>query len=408
MSIAGRLAGIARRGFVLGLNLIVYPLAGLWPRSATSWVFGDSSGLFMGNPKYLFLWMTLHRSDIRVAWLSKNPDTVRMLRRFGFQAHRRSSFGGFWAALRSKVFVSGHNIAHVSAQLSKGATHLNVWHGVGLKAVGNAYRGSGRTQDRSARAAGLLQRLQRRHLTPMDRVLVTTSDFTQQHFSSQFGIPVEDCPPLGYSRLDWAFDQELAARARELDRACGFALLPDGVEEAYLYLPTFRDSQRPFLKEALPDLPRLSAILRARKAVLFLKPHPKTPVEDLAGLDNIRLWPDHIDFNTYLGEISALITDYSSVLYDHLAVRDDGIILYTFDMADYLARDRNISYPFEENVIGVRANSFNELCNALSNGAALRALPQAELVRLRERFWGGSARPASPVIVDYTMRRLEG
>jgi len=93
MSIAGRLAGIARRGFVLGLNLVVYPLAGLWSRSATSWVFGDSSGLFMGNPKYLFLWMTLHRPDIRVAWLSKNPDTVRMLQRFGFQAHQRSSFG---------------------------------------------------------------------------------------------------------------------------------------------------------------------------------------------------------------------------------------------------------------------------------------------------------------------------
>jgi len=404
MSASSRLVGAARRLFVLGLNLIVYPLAGLWPRSPKRWVFGDSSGLFMGNPKYLFLWLTLHRPDIQVAWLTKNPGTVRMLRRFGMEAHRRSSLGGSWAALRSKVFVSGHNIAHVNAQLSKGATHLNVWHGVGLKAVGNAYRGSGRGQ---RIAPGRLQRLQSRHLMPMDRVLVTTSDFTQRHFSSQFDIPAQQCPQLGYSRLDWAFDPALADRARELDLACGFELRPAGVREAYLYLPTFRDSQRPFLKEALPDLPRLSAILRTRDALLYLKPHPKTPVEDLAGLDNIRLWPAHIDFNTYLGEISALITDYSSVLYDQLLVRDDGIILYTFDMADYLAKDRNISYSFEDNVIGVRADSFDALCDALRDGAALQPLPAAELARLRERFWGGSPRPASPAIVDYMMRRLQ-
>ena len=77
--------------------------------------------------------------------------------------------------------------------------------------------------------------------------------------------------------------------------------------------------------------------------------------------DDIALWPDSIDPNGYPGEIDVLITDYSSVLYDHIYSHDRGVILYVFDYEDYQARERDLLYPFEENVAGVRAETSEQI-----------------------------------------------
>jgi len=397
---------VLKRAGVLALNLAAFPLSGLMPRSPRQWVFGDTSNTFAGNPKYLFLWLSIHQPELRLTWITKHPATRNMIRANGYRAYTRSSPGGIWAALRAKVYVYGHSVAHINAQLCKGALYLNVWHGVGLKAVGYEYKGAGRGLRKEKLT--WFDHVRRRHRQIQLTALVTTSDFMQDHFSREFRIPRERCPQLGYSRLDWAFDPQLAAASRAIDARSGFQIKPDGFDELAIYMPTFRDSRRPFLQEALLDLARLSAALRERRTLLYLKPHPKTPVEDLSEFNNIRMWPDAVDVNAYLADFDVMITDYSSVLYDYLLVKDTGALLYTFDMDDYLAKDRNLSYPFEENVAGLRVNTFAELCRALAEGSAQDPSITPDVLRLREKFWGGSARPASPAIYRYMQEMYLG
>src|SRR4051812_44284140 len=90
-------AEIAARFF---RNLVLDPLSGMIPRSSRRWVFGYTGELFADNPKYLFLWMRLHRPDIDVRWISGSFRTVGMLRRAGHPSHWRWSPAGMLAAAR--------------------------------------------------------------------------------------------------------------------------------------------------------------------------------------------------------------------------------------------------------------------------------------------------------------------
>lgn len=386
------------------MALTLYPLSRLVPRSRRQWAFGHAGDQFAGNPKYLFLWMAIHRPDLRVSWITGNEAVRRMLRNAGYRAYRRWSVGGMIATLRARVFVFAHGLGNVNATLSGGAYLLNLWHGVGLKAIHLGFaRGKTAEARRVAGGSRLRRALAAEYLRPYD-ALVTTSDMMQAHFARQTELPPERCPQLGYPRLDGHADPALRAAVEAFDKANGFTWNADGFAETYIYMPTYRDTGRPFLDVALPDLDRLQRVLAKRNALLWVKPHPDTRGQ-LDERANIRRWDDRIDVNAYLPRMTGLITDYSSVLYDYLFARDTGAILYTFDLDSYLAADRDLVHPFEENVAGVRVADFDGLCAALESGAAL-APDRGQAATIRDRFWGGSPACASAAIVAWVEARL--
>ncbi len=387
-----------------GLNTTLLPLSRLVPRQADQWLFMHQGGLFAGNSRYLFLWMALYRPDIQVVWLAENEETRRLIAGSGLAAHRRWSWKGIVASLRSSVFVYCHTLSDINIPLSGGAMLLNLWHGVGIKAT--------MLGDKT----GIMSRYQRYGSNPLARTVfyeylkkpdavATTSAFMQSHFSSQFEIPFDRCPQLGYARLDAFSDARLRRKSEEIDQNQGFEFNPRGFKEVYIYMPTWRDTGRPFLEEAIPDLERLSSALRERDALLYVKLHPRTADVWQGDMDNITLWPNETEVYTYLHRLDSLITDYSSVLYDFIFVRNAGILLYVFDYEKYLAVDHSIMYPFDENTAGRRVNSFDELCAAIEDGSVIEPCPDA--ASIRQKFWDGSDVPASPGIVDYVEKQLK-
>ena len=371
------------------VNLAAAPVAAAWPRSRRRWVFGHEGDAFAGNPKYLFLWVALHRPDIRATWITGDEALVRRLRASGHRARRRRTVAGALERLRAGVFLFAHDVADVGAPFAWGAVRLNLWHGVGIKGLA------------VKRGRGWAGRVRSAMLVPYDEV-ATTSDFTQAHFADQFGLPPTRCPQLGYPRLDPARAPRLAEAARRVDGTAGFDPRRGGFAEAYLYVPTYRDGPRGFVADALPDLPALSAALARRNAILHVKLHGRT-AEAVAGLGNVVSWDDRVDLYSCLADFDLLITDYSSIYYDFLCASDRPTLFYVFDLAQYLARDRSLVHPFEDNVDGPRAGDFAELCRALGDGTALAAGRSPRSAAIRERFWGGSDRPASARVVDHLL-----
>lgn len=386
-----------RKLIPMALNAALLPFALAARRRDDEWVFGHKGQIFAGNPKYLFLWMAIHRPGIRATWLTSDRRTYRMLAENGYRVARRWSPRGIAAALRARVFAFSHGASDANGPLSRGAVSLNLWHGVGIKALHVAPR----------QGSPLVRRLWSLVELPHDLV-VSSSDRIEDYFTGQFHIPRERCPQLGYPRLDAAADPALDAAARAMDDRAGFTFNQDGFAETYFYAPTFRDTGRPFLPAALPDLDRLSQVLAARNAQLYVKLHPQTAEELPRQYPNIRYWPDEIDFHTYLGQMTGLITDYSSIIYDYLFLRLGGVILYTFDYDTYTSMDRGFVYPYEDNVAGLRVDTFDALCDALTQGAAFNPALTPGAERIRDRFWNGSASPASPAVVAYVERRLRG
>jgi CDP-glycerol glycerophosphotransferase (TagB/SpsB family) len=393
MSSAARLLG----------NALIRPLSAKVPRRSDLWLFGHEEGAFAGNSKFLYLWLLAHRADIQPLWITHRQDTEARLKAHGLPVCRRGTVRGIRAALTAGVYCYCFGPWEVGVALGGGAFLVNLWHGVGLKAVqygdprSAASRSSSPDLGWAARTLKLAGRIE-------PDLLIATSPFTSAHFANQFRLPPNRCPPCGYSRLDVGADAALREVVEQIDGARVKRLRDGDPAEIHVYAPTYRDTGRDFLAEAIGDVRRLNLALERRNAVLYLKLHHRTPVPEGWGAARVKLWPADTDLYSAFPQIDALITDYSSLHYDWIFHSDRGAVLYTFDQEEYEREDRNLLYPFNENVAGWRAKDFDELVALIESGQALQAHP--DVPRIRDKFWGNAQLPASARIVATIEERV--
>ena len=200
--------------------------------------------------------------------------------------------------------------------------------------------------------------------------LLTSTPFQTSMFAKAFRLPESRCLELGYPR-NWILNADENARIGYVDRyePAGTRQFIDRIkgkyDKVYVYMPTWRDSQRTVFTQSM-DLERLNGILAANNSLLILKPHANVILTDsLGSLSNIVLADPKSDIYPILPYASVLITDYSSILYDWLLMEGKDVILYLYDYADYV-KERDFYYPFDENVAGCRAHTFDESVETLA------------------------------------------
>jgi CDP-glycerol glycerophosphotransferase (TagB/SpsB family) len=130
-----------------------------------------------------------------------------------------------------------------------------------------------------------------------------------------------------------------------------------------LYAPTFRENG---------DVPHplSEACLReflAEHGYLWIeKPHSAAKntvnIESLDG--NILYLDKNFDINVILPEISLLVSDYSSTVYDAYAF-DKPVIFYAPDYQHYMTNERGFVCDYKELVSGFEAMTVQELVNRL-------------------------------------------
>lgn len=394
---------------VLVQRLVLFPLSFLVPRARGLWVFGAPQDGFSGNPKYLYLWVSEHRPDVRAVWLTGSRDTRRLLRDRGYRCELRWSAAGVRAAATAEYHVVANDGSDTNFAFTGGAALVNLWHGVGIKNIlRGAQVGANARLFASRWRPDTFVRSMHRFRRPA--VVLGTSPLTSAHFARSFDVPLDRVPELGYPRLDPVVDEDFRRLCLSFGDYAGLERAVAG-RAVHLYAPTLRDDDEDMVAEALPDLGRLADAVRAVDGVLLLKLHPFTLAslaDDLAAYDDLLVWPGELDLYPVLDRVDCLITDYSSLLYDYIAVRDRGVVIYAYDYARYVSKDRDLAMPFEDNVLGARAGTFDELCEVLRSGEALAPLPAGRLAELRVRFWGSDrppTRPASAAIADYLVAR---
>ena len=382
---------------VLAGNIILHPLSRLFPRDRKLWAFGAADGRFDGNSKYVFLWMSRRSWPVRLIWITRDRDLARILKERGFPGVYRWSWEGIRAAARAGMYIVNDNTSDINFSFSGGARIFNLWHGVGLKNVRyGAHVGYGAGLRAHPRNPLARVRNMRRFEAP-DWVLATSPEMAREFFSRCFELPVERAPALGYPRLDPAGDEELRQLAISFDDY-SMIEVDDKSMRRIIYVPTLRDNAPDLLASALPDFERLSAALQSQNAMLFLKLHPKMKVGHdghLALPPNIRVLSAYLDVYPVLHSFDALITDYSSLFFDYIFARSQGVVLYTYDFDEYRASERDLAWDYDEATVGVRANDFGTLCEVIGDGRAFAELEPEKLRFLRQRFWGGE--PSLPL-----------
>ena len=365
---------------------LIYPFSVLVPRSKKQLVFGSYRGSFTDNSKYLYLYALTHLTDKKVSWLSVNRQTVQRLRSLGLPAYWVLSPIGVWNALRAKYWFVSAYTSDIMYCLSGNATVVNLWHGVGLKYCEFNIT-TGPLADRYVRKTFKERFYHPESFRRPDYVLTSTECQTRM-MKTAFRVPVERCMELGYPRnmiLTEPKEKVLAFvdkyEPKETKQLIGKCTLFDKV---YIYMPTWRDSQKNVFAQKM-DLQQLSAVLKKQNALLLLKPHPNTIVDNIYQADNIVLVERTVDIYGVLPFTDVLITDYSSILYDYLLMPEKQVILYLYDYDEYV-KERDFYYPFDENVVGKKVESFETLVKVIENKDY--SLKEEDRAFILSKFWG--------------------
>ncbi len=379
---------------------LIYPFSFLVPRSKKQLAFGSYRGSFSDNSKYLYFYALTHLKDKKVSWLSVNRKTVQRLRALGLPAYWVLSPIGAWKAMRAKYWFVSAYTSDIMYCLSGNTTVVNLWHGVGLKYCEFNIT-TGPLVDRYVRKT-FKERFYHPESFRRPEYVLTSTECQTRMMNTAFRVPVERCLELGYPRneiltqpkedvLDFVRKYEPQETLQLIERCSKY-------DKVYIYMPTWRDSQKNVFAQQM-DLRKLSEALKKQNALLLLKPHPNTVVENIYQSDNIVLVERTVDIYGVLPFTDVLITDYSSILYDYILMPKKQVILYLYDYDEYV-HERDFYYPFDENVVGRKVETFDDLLKVISTQDY--KMDEQDRQRILDRFWGETMKmDSSKEILDY-------
>lgn len=367
---------------------IFYPFSYLFPRTDKILIYGSYRGAFCDNAKYLFLYANEHLKSRRSIWITTSRKTVERVRSLGYEAYLVTSPKGLYYALRGKYWFVNTNTADILFCLSGGAKVVNLWHGVPMKAIefgiteGDLAK---RYQDREFWEVFYHPACFRR-----PDYMVSTTDFFDEVFSRCFRIRKDQCLQVGCPRnrmlqIPLEEVQQFIDTYEEKSTQQLITQL-QSYDKVFVYMPTWRDSQRDWFAGGI-DLESFNECLRKKNAFALMKPHFNTIVDTSVAYSNLKFIDNKFDMYCILPFTDVLITDYSSVLYDYILMPEKKVILFHYDYEEYV-QSREFLFPIEDNLVGKRAYSFNELIHIIETDDY--EMDPTALAHIREMFWGNS------------------
>lgn len=309
----------------------------IFPRDEKIFVFGSETGPFADNSKYMFLQMAQNTSK-KVIWICDDQDIVETLNSKGYEAYLSDSLMAKMYSIRAGYAIVDHYIGELPSWYVLGAQIVNLWHGFPYKKMGDSP------------AEGLKEsfiKKFRASLYSEDYFLITSVKHENLLSGEISGSKIY----AGYPRNDIFSSSEIQ------DTQIGSVKVEE--DDFIIYLPTFRD------KSGLNDidLKLLDRSLERFNKKIILKPHPRTEIK--SHFSNIEVIENKIDIYPLLNQSSALITDYSSVMFDYMYT-GNPIIRFQFDKDQY--KDyRGLNSSIEDLTPGIRVDNTDELVEVISN-----------------------------------------
>lgn len=204
-----------------------------------------------------------------------------------------------------------------------GQVYVNIWHGTPLKKLGLAKNthnipGNGKTQKNFVNADYLLY----------------PNDYTYKNMTESYKVREllhGKALMLGYPRCGG-----LLQTAAKDNSALIKELAPNG-EKIFVYMPTFKDyvDNEVLVQETAELLDFLDASLKDDQILFVNLHHRLSDVIDYEKFTHIKKFPPLVDSYALMAVSDALITDYSSVLFDYLTLGKQ-LILHVEDIEHYV------------------------------------------------------------------------
>ena len=300
------------------------------------WVFGCGSGIADGA---LALWREAEARSIDAVWLTTTERERADAERAGIPTIPKMSWRGFWATARARVAVVTHGFGDVNPFAVSGAFVAQLWHGIPLKRIGLDAPELVRSAflPNSALVRRVIGWMYRRSAQRIG-VLPAASHLVRARLESAFGIGHDRIAVTGEPRVD-----VIATETAEQARAIVANRIPGIRDESalLLYAPTWRDGDPDPGVPSEAEWREIADVLDAHDAVLIVRSHRLGEGEYVPGIATDRialLGADQLaDITPAIPAFAALITDYSSLVYD-AALADVPSLFLAPDIEEYARR----------------------------------------------------------------------
>ncbi|MGA4540821.1 bifunctional glycosyltransferase/CDP-glycerol:glycerophosphate glycerophosphotransferase [Uniformispora flossi] len=366
-----------------GNKAAAYRVLARLPVKKNQVIFEAAEGLgYRDNPRYIYEEAMRQQRPLDVVWsYSGNrasfPPGTRLVRRGSWKYVRTLA--------RSEYWVDSHNLPSIYHR-RPGTHYLQTWHGQTMKTIGFDI-----PEMKSAGPEAL-----EHHQRMVDRwdLLVSPSKEFERTFvpANNYQGPVVRS---GYPRNDvlvrHAEPEQVARRAAvrsQLD-------VPEGAR-VLLYAPTFRNRGISSIRVDLDELaaqapPGWIIVVRAHYYDRF------SPPRHLGHF--VRNGADFSDVNDLLLASDALMTDYSSLMFDY-ANTGRPMIFYADDYEEYRNQERGTYYDLPEMAPGPVVGTTEELAGVLHDFDATVESYAARYAEFREMFCSYESGEASRAVVD--------
>lgn len=318
------------------------------PKSKNIWIYGAWAGKnYSDNPKYMFKYMNENHPEIKSIWVTRDKEVELHLRKNGYKCFNRFSLKGLYYTYRAAVaFESSGNedISHfINNKLTK---TIMMWHGVGGKSSKWKNGQYGTTTKFKfdyfpATSEWYIKVMSKAKNVPENRFRITGQARDDAFFNKQYFEPIESIKQKN----------------------------PD--VKLIVYMPTHRNFGRHENTINIDDMNRVDSFLRNNGMIMVFKPH-FNELKFYSNFENqfsnivIAKGSEWSDPYEYLHYFDLMIGDYSSVMYDFLSV-DKPIVLYTYDIEDFIENDADLDDLFWDYPIGPRCDSWDEVFSEIEN-----------------------------------------
>ena len=322
-----------------------------YKRDKHLWVFGAWDGIrYSDNSRALYEYLIENHPEIRAVWMTRSEEIYKKLLSEGKPVAMCDTEEGKRIQRNAGYFFMTKGLEDADVRYMNGIRFINLWHGMPLKKIG-------KDAMKPISEQGLLKRFKtwcRRFLLPwefiLDNSITTALPFFVTITQSAFALPANRIIQVPSPRLCKLTGTKGGTFAQQLNQRFDYPL-------KIMYMPTHRDNQwgkfNPFDEKLSFDMNRFSAVLEKNNMVFLYKGHFYDNIHHEKAIvnDERRRFievneEDYDDLYAFLNNIDILITDYSSIYFDFLYLRRP-IVLFPFDMDDYIANSRAFYFDYK-------------------------------------------------------------
>ena len=337
-------------------RVVVYALKLIslcFPKDDNLILFSSWFGMkYADNSMYLYEYM-LNHSSYRVIWFTRDKIVYNNLIKNRKAVVYSKSFKAIFYHLRAKTFISTVQFFDFISPLMSNCVLLDLDHGFPAKYV---HFVSPTITKREIEYEYILRKWVSYYMT-------ASSKFTMEVVSKCFALPPDRLIFCNKPRIDVFYNQELRKGNNQI-----IDEIKENKYKAIVWMPTQRSQGQTVIDaNILLDLNEIQSICEEIGAVFIIKKHfyHRNETTNLTGYNRIYdLTKENLEIQTLLYQADVLISDYSSCYIEYLTM-NRPVILYVYDLDDYLINERGVCVKMEDNHVGYKVKTKEDLNSKL-------------------------------------------